>query len=323
MNSIKPVQKTVFVLKISREIKTAILVLGAIFLFIFGFSYLKGKNVFSSAKAFHTEFDFNALETGSPVTIKGFHVGRVEEVSYNPENEKVAVRFTVESNFKFSTNSIVRLYEIAPMAGNALAIIARDGEQMAESGAFLKSEIKKGLVNDLKDKFADTQAELNLTLKTADTLLHNLNRLVKDESEKGLQNAIAELNATMKSFKNVSYTLNKMMKDDRSKLNNMISSFTSAGEKFGKVADSLEQANIGKTMASLDKTLVNLNKVLSGIEEGKGTMGKLMKDDKLYNNFEATSKELEELLRDIKLHPKRYFRILSKKEIPYQEETKN
>ncbi|HEX9825251.1 MAG TPA: MCE family protein, partial [Flavobacteriaceae bacterium] len=55
------------------------------------------------------------------------------------------------------------------------------------------------------------------------------------------------------------------------------------------------------------------------LEQGEGTMGKLLKDEALYNNLKGASKEMEELLRDIKLHPKRYFRILSKKEVPYQE----
>ena len=55
------------------------------------------------------------------------------------------------------------------------------------------------------------------------------------------------------------------------------------------------------------------------IENGEGSIGKLMKEDGLYDNLESATKELEELLKDIKLHPKRYFRILSKKEIPYSE----
>jgi len=46
-------------------------------------------------------------------------------------------------------------------------------------------------------------------------------------------------------------------------------------------------------------------------------MGKLMNNDSLYNNLNGATKEMEELLEDMKLHPKRYFRILSKKEIPY------
>ena len=311
-------------MKISREIKTAILVFFAIALFIFGFSYLKGKNIFSSTNLYYTQFDFNALTKGSPVTIKGFSVGRVEEVKYDPDSEKVSVTFSVSKDYVFSKNSLVRLYEIAPMAGNALAIITRPGAEVAQSGDILQSEIKKGLVNDLKDKFADTQAELNLTLKTADTLLHNLNRIVKDDSDKGLQNAIAELNKTMKSFRGLAFSMQDVIKQDNSKLNATLSQFSATGEKFELVADSIiQQAKIGTTMAKLDKTLDKLNTVLSDIEGGKGTIGKLFKDDKLYANIEGATMELEELLRDIKLHPKRYFRVLSRKEIPYTpEETK-
>ena len=73
-------------------------------------------------------------------------------------------------------------------------------------------------------------------------------------------------------------------------------------------------------MKNLESTLKSFDAVMANLEKGEGSMGKLLKDDALYNNLEASTAELEALLRDIKLHPKRYFRILSKKEIPYEEE---
>jgi phospholipid/cholesterol/gamma-HCH transport system substrate-binding protein len=76
---------------------------------------------------------------------------------------------------------------------------------------------------------------------------------------------------------------------------------------------------LGETIAELQTTINNFNGLLNAMNNGEGSMGKLMKDEALYNNIEGATKELEELLRDIKLHPKRYFRILSKKEIPYSE----
>jgi phospholipid/cholesterol/gamma-HCH transport system substrate-binding protein len=104
----------------------------------------------------------------------------------------------------------------------------------------------------------------------------------------------------------------------------MIISFKLTADKFGKVADSLKQVNLNKTVTSLDITLNKLNAVLSKLENGEGTMGKLLQDDTLYTNLSGSTAELEALLRDIKLHPKRYFRVLSKKEIPYKnEEDKN
>ncbi len=304
-------------MKISKEIKTAILVLGSIALFIFGFSYLKGKDLFSKDNVFYTDFNYNALSPSAPVTIKGNKVGKVETITYNYETGKTRVAFSVDERFKFSKNSTVRLYELGIMGGNAITIISANDKEYAQPNDVLKSEVEQGLVTSLTKNFSGLSTGLDGTLKKADTLLSGLNRLVEDDSEKGLKNAISELNSTMKSFKNLSYSLNKMMTDDASKLNEMLSSFSKTAESFKKLGDTLDKANLGETVAGLDKTLNNLNNVLSSIEAGEGTMGKLMKDEKLYNNFEAAAKELEELLQDIKLHPKRYFRVLSKKEIPY------
>jgi len=305
-------------LKISREIKTAILVISAIALFIFGFSYLKGQDLFSSNNIFYTEFDYNALTPSAPVTIKGNKVGKVEAIVYDFETGKTRVSFSVDQRFSFSKNSTIRLYELGLMGGNGLTIIPAKDTDYAQSQDFLKSEVEEGLVKSLTSNFSGLSTGLDATLKKADTLLSSLNVLVKDDSEKGLKNAIAELNGTIKSFKSLSYSLNKMIADDSSKLNGMISNFSETATTFKKLGDTLNKANLGETVAGLDKTLNKLNGVLSGIEEGKGTIGKLMKDEKLYNNFEAAAKELEELLQDIKLHPKRYFRVLSKKEIPYE-----
>jgi phospholipid/cholesterol/gamma-HCH transport system substrate-binding protein len=148
--------------------------------------------------------------------------------------------------------------------------------------------------------------------------------VVTDDTDEGLKAAIAELTQTMRAFKSTSYELNKMISEDRSNFNEMIISFKLTADKFGKVADSLKQVNLNKTVTSLDITLNKLNVVLSKLENGEGTMGKLLQDDTLYTNLSGSTAELEALLRDIKLHPKRYFRVLSKKEIPYKnEEDKN
>lgn len=85
------------------------------------------------------------------------------------------------------------------------------------------------------------------------------------------------------------------------------------------LAEDLKGVQFSETVASLDTTLANLNSLLGDLNKGDGTLGKLLTDEKLYDNLEGATKELESLLRDIKLHPNRYTRILSKKEIPYEE----
>ena len=308
-------------MKITREIKTAILVISTIALFLFGFSFLKSKDLFSNTKIYYTEFDYNALTTSAPVTLKGNKVGKIEDIVYDFETGKTRVSFSVDNRFKFSKNSIIRMYELGLMGGNGITIITANDTEFANDKDFLKSEVEEGLVQSLTNNFSGLSSGLDVTFKKADTLLSGLNALVNDDSDKGIKSAILELNKTLKSYRSLSVGVNSLIEKENSKLNVLLANFSNTANSVKGLTDSLQQVNLGKTVASLDTTLIKLNGVLSNLENGKGTVGKLLKEDKLYNNFEAASKELEELLRDIKLHPKRYFRILSKKEIPYKNDS--
>ncbi|WP_460218838.1 MlaD family protein [Psychroserpens sp. MEBiC05023] len=304
-------------MKISREVKTAILVLSGIILLIFLFNYLKGENLFESPNTYYTEFDYNALSSSSPVTVKGNAVGKVKKISYDFNSGKTKVAFTVNDQLVFSKDSKVRLYQTGLMGGNALAIIVSNEGEQAKPGDFLKSEIKEGLVNKLSDNFSGLSSNLDTTLKSADTLLVSLNNLVVDDSEDGLQNAIKELNATMKSFKSVAYSINSLVNKNDEKLAAVLNNFDSISRDLSVITSDLKTVEFSKLVDNLDNTLASVNSLMAKVNSGEGSIGKLLNDEGLYNNLEAASKEMEELVRDIKLHPARYRRILSKKEIPY------
>ena len=308
-------------MKISREVKTAILVISGVFLFIYLFNYLKGEDLFSDEVEFYTEFDYNALSMSSPVTIKGNAVGKIETIKYDFESGKTRVQFSVDPKLSFSKSSTIRLYETGIMGGNALAIIDSYEGEKAVVGDFIASEIQPGLVTSLKDNFSGLSVNLDQTLRSADTLMINLNGLVEDESEAGLKATIAEMNATLKSFKNLSYSIQQVIKDNDDKISSTLESFEKTSASFAELSEDLKKAELSKTIEDFDKTLLSIQKLLVSFENGEGTLGKLLKDDALYKNLEGASKEMEMLLLDIKLHPARYRRILSKKEIPYQEPT--
>ncbi|WP_299336735.1 MlaD family protein [uncultured Psychroserpens sp.] len=304
-------------MKISREVKTAVLVLSGIILLIFLFNYLKGENLFESQDTYYTEFDYNALSKSSPVTVRGNTVGKIKGIKYNFDTGKTRIEFTVDEQLKFSKESTVRLYETGLMGGNALAIIVSNEGEQATSGDYLKSEVEEGLVSSLSKNFSGVGSELGTTLKAADTLLVNLNNLVADESEDGLKNAIKELNSTMKSFKSVAYSINSLVSKNDDKLAAVLTNFDSISKDLSVVTSDLKTIDFSQMVDKLDQTLTSVNTLMATVNGGEGTIGKLLKDEGLYDNLEAASKEMEELIRDIKLHPARYRRILSKKEIPY------
>jgi phospholipid/cholesterol/gamma-HCH transport system substrate-binding protein len=183
----------------------------------------------------------------------------------------------------------------------------------------LESEVEPGLVRSLTKNFSGLSTGLDSTLKSADTLLISLNKVVNDDSENGLKAVLAELNTTLKGYKNLSYSVNTMISKNDENITAILENFKTISQDLTQLSAELKEANLGDAVAKLDTTLAGVNSLIAGLEKGDGTMGKLLKDEALYNNLKDVSKEMEELLRDIKLHPKRYFRILSRKEIPYQE----
>jgi phospholipid/cholesterol/gamma-HCH transport system substrate-binding protein len=310
-------------LKISKEVKTAILVLLGIILFIFGFNYLKGINLLEKDDVYYTEFDYNALSTSSVVTIKGNAVGKVQDIIYDYKTGKTRVAFSVSDKLKFTKNSKMRLYETGLMGGNAIAIINSKEGELAKPGDFLKSEVEVGLIRSLSKNFSGLSTDLNSTLKSTDTLLTNLNKIVIDESDAGLKKTISELNAALKAYKNLAYSINGVVSENDKNITTIIENFKTTSTELAQITAELKEAKFGNTVESLNTTLTNVNTLLAGLNNGEGSIGKLLKDETLYNNLEGASKEIEALLKDIKLHPKRYFRILSKKEIPYQEPETN
>lgn len=296
-------------MKISKEIKTAILVISGIVFLIFGINFLKGVNLLDGDNTYYTEFDYNALEKSSVVTIKGNTIGRITEIKYMPETSKTRVAFTVDNDLKFSKNSIVRLYSSGLLGDSAIAIIPGNDGQLAQDGDMFESEVEMGLVQQLTGNFSDISTDLGTTLKSADTLLIGVNDILKDGSDQGLRNAISELNATIKSFNMLSNSVNSLVAKNEANLSSVIKNFDSISGNLATFTDGLKQVDLSTTLSNLDNTLSNVDTLLSDLENGQGTLGKLLKDDKLYTNLEIASLQLRELLQDVKLNPKRYVNV--------------
>lgn len=305
-------------MNISKEVKTGILVVLGIILFVFGFNYLKGQNLLDSSRNFFVVYDnVEGLVPATPVTINGLGVGKVKSIGFNNDGSgKLLVELMVDSDFQFSKNSTAQLYDTGIIGGKAIAIIpAFDNADNAKNNDYLKPSVKAGLTDLVTQKLNPLQEKIELAMVSADSLLTNLNDVFDAKTKANLKSSVAQLNSTISSFKNTSVSINKIISDNQGKLNSTLTNVDHISSNLSKVTDSIAQANLGKTMADLQSTVANFDKMLSSIENGNGSIGKLMKDEKLYNNLEGASKQLEELLEDMKLNPKRYvhFSLFGKK----------
>ena len=308
-------------MKITKEIKTAILVIAAILLFIWGYSFLKGRDLLTSYRTFYVQYDnVEGLVSSAPVTINGFIVGKVSSIEILKKTGKLLVELQVKSDFPISKSSVASIYEPGLIGGKQIMITPNiEDASIAESGATLAGSIKPGLTSLVAERLTPLQEKVEKMVVSADGLLKNINSILDSKTKENLKSSIANLDATLAEFSVASKSVNEMLAENKVKINSAMTNIDKASANFSKVSDSLAKVNIGKTVKTLELTLANVNKIMSDVQSGKGTMGKLMKDESLYNNFTKTSKELELLLQDLRLNPTRYVNVslFGKKNKPY------
>ena len=313
-------------MKITREVKTGIVAVSVIALFIWGFNFMKGLNLFDGpSKTYLTEYsNVQGLNTASVVTINGVEVGKVVDIMFNKDPKKrgmLIVEFSVDTDFEFSKKSIAKIYSASLMGGKSLAVVPSYEGEMAKPGDFLEGQIESDIFSSVTEKLNPLQAKVENVIVSADSLMTGLTDVLDTKSRNNLKSSIEQLNTTITNFKNISESVDRLVKSNEEKLGNTLSNAELMTSNLAKLSDTLVDANLGLTVRNLEATVINLNKILESVEAGEGTLGKLLKDEKMYNNLTNSSKELEELLREMKLHPKRFvhFSLFGKKDKGFQQ----
>lgn len=309
-------------MKLSREIKTGIIVIGGILLFILGFSYLKSTPLFDSSKTLYAIYpNVGGLQTGTVVSINGFSVGKVNDIQFIDSQGNLVVTFTVSSDFQFSKNSTVELYDTGIIGGKGLQITpVFDGAENVSSGDTLTTQTRPGLTELAQQKLTPLFKKFESAVTDADSVLINVNNVLDTKTKKDLQTAINGLSELMVSLNGSAKVLNNILKNNEYKLDSSLTNFEKLTYNFAKLSDSLNNAGLGRTLSSLESAVANLDKIMAKIEQGDGTLGKLMNDKELYSNLNSASRELDLLLQDFRLNPKRYVNVsvFGKKQKEYE-----
>lgn len=309
-------------MKLTREIKTAILVISSILLFIWGYSFLQGRDLLSNHKLLYAKYDnVEGLVVSAPVTINGFVVGKVRSIVLDNSTGKLVIEMQVDSDFPIAKTSVVNIYEPGLIGGKQIQIVPNlDDTSLVSSGDYLASGVVPGLTSLVGDRFSPLQDKIEKAVVSADSVLVNINTLLDPATKAHFKASMANLNATLLEFKGASQSVNAMLAENRSKIGNAVSNFDHTSKNLAKVSDSLSKINFNKSVRSLENSLAKVNSLMTDVESGKGTLGKLMKDEKVYDNLEGASRELEQLLSDLKRNPKRYvhFSLFGKKAKEYK-----
>lgn len=308
-------------MKITREIKTAILVIASILLFIWGYSFLKGKDLFTNYRTFFVEYEnVEGLASSAQVTLNGLVIGKVASINIDKNTGRLLVELQLKTDFPFSKSTIASIYEPGLIGGKQIAIILnlKDKSIILDGEKFI-GEIKLGLTDKMGNKLVPFQIKLEKIMANTDQLISGINNVLDAKGQENLKISLEELSKTIEQFHQISSNVNTILEENKAQLKNVVTNFNTTANNFSKISDSLNKADLAKTVKNLNSTLAKVDGIISDLQSGKGTVGKLLKEDTFYKNVVTTTKELELLLQDIRLKPTRYINIslFGKKNKPY------
>ena len=308
-------------MKLSYEIKTALLVMSGIFLFIVMINYLKSNDIFVSDRSFFAIYeDVEGVSTGTPVTISGFNVGSVQDISFFGDDAKLLLKFRVENDFEFSSNSIAQIYETGLIGGKALAIIPVNGKNLAISGDTLQSDIAPGLTELVNDKLSPLQEKIESMVVSADSLLIAVNSVFDIETKQNLTTSIENFSATIQSAKKSVDVLEDVLGNNENRLNSIIVNADQSLKNFSNLSENFDELDL--VIENLSKSSSNINSITSEIKSGNGLVNKVVYDEVFVESLDQISSNINLLLEDLRMNPKRYvhFSLFGKKNKTYSKE---
>lgn len=322
-------------MKITKEIKTGLIALLAIALFVSGVNFLKGNSFFGGDDVYYAYFpNSGQLAPASSVTLNGVSVGKVLAVEYVPhekENRKVKVTFNIQNkDVKIPLGSTIEIGALDFLTKGVLIKMSDDlSRGYYKPGSSIEGVVEVDIVSQVKT-YADPVVNKFKGMMTGlDKFVTNVSAFWDTTANSELHTGIKNLKLTITKFGNVADEVEMLVASEKIKLGQIFSNVESitnnlkvSNEKIAgilgnakKITDDLVTADFKNVIGDAQMTLQKLNNILSDAANGTGTLGKLVKDEKLYDELVNTNKELQNLVSDIQLHPERYihFSVLGAK----------
>jgi len=310
--------------KISREIKVGIVVTVGLLVFYFGFNYLKGKNIFARARTYYAVFDnVDQLLPSASVQLNGFQIGIVDQIYFAPNSYKVIVKMLVnDKHVQIPKNSEAHI--VSDLLGTrTLSIALGTDQKLAESGDTLIAVRELGISDELKNAIMPIKKQVESLAGSIDTVIRGFNNVFNRNTQSGLVSTFESMNGSMRRLEHAIAETDMLISSERQKLGSILSNVKAITDNlkdnnqqlsniFGnldRITDDVAKSNVKETMTNLQQSIAQLNKVLGSIERGEGSIGQLVKNDSLYNNIESSTHNLNLLLEDLRLNPKRYVQV--------------
>lgn len=310
-------------MKISREFYIGVLVVVSIAVLYMGVNYLKGVNLFLKQQKFYAVYENAAgLTASNPVILNGFKIGIVSDVHMHEDGSGRIVAEVVlnDSKLKIPNDTKLEIFDADLFGGKAIQIVLGKSTQLAENKDTLTSGISLGLTESIKQEIEPLKQKTSQLFSGVDSVITNLNNVLGGAQTRELGDIFVSLKNTMENLEGTSSKLNGVIDantDNLTKIFDHVEAITSnlesnnemltkAIKNAAMITDSLAALNLSSTLARVDHALLDFNRLMTDVNEGNGTLGKLIHTDSLHTELVTASHSLDLLLNDMRIHPKRY-----------------
>ena len=299
----------------NKEFKIGFFAIASIIALVFGVNYLKGINILNDNSDFYAVYEnIGGLQVGSPVLVNGYKVGMVSNIDLLTEqNQNLLVTISLDKEFDMAKNTVCKIVNQDLMGTKGISLILGDTDDLVRGGDTLISGIEATLQDEVNAQILPLKNKAEELIGSIDSLMMIVTAVLNKDTRDNLRNSLSSLDKTFELMSQTMVRVDSMVdiNDDRiAKVVKNLESITSNLESsngeiktiltnFATLSDSLVKADIATV-------LQNISDITTKINNGEGSIGLLLKDDKIYANFEKSTRELASLLEDIKKNPSRY-----------------
>ena len=309
-------------MKIRREIKIGVVFLLSIGLMYFGFTYLKGRNLFEKSRVFYAKYtNVKGMMSANPILINGLKVGQVTEIDFLPGDTSglVLVKFIVNNAINIPDNSIARI-ETDLLGQNAISIRLGNSTKYFSSGDTIPSEIASTIQEEVSLQMLPIKKKAENLMLGLDSVIEVIRYIFNEQTRDNIRNSFESIKNTIANLESTTSSIDTFVLTQRGKFDRIISNIemislnirsnneqiTNVIHNFSSLSDTLVQANIAHTIMQADRALLETSLILEKINRGEGSAGLLLNNDSLYNKLDRAANELGNLLQDMKQNPNRY-----------------
>jgi phospholipid/cholesterol/gamma-HCH transport system substrate-binding protein len=312
-------------LKFSKEFRIGFLFILATAILVWGFSFLKNKNILYKERVLIAVYkNVNGLTPSNPVYISGVKVGQVGKVYFDPSLDgDIIVQLIFTEKFPVPSNSVAKIFSEDLMGSKAVEILLGAGPGFAGNGDTLHTDIETSLKDAVNQQILPLKLKAEDLLSSIDTMVVAIKGVFNKDVRDDLNASIRSIRHTFGNLENTTQNLDTLVLLQSGRLSSILynidmitRNLNNNSDEINRVlgnlaslSDTLAHANISGIIQKIDKTFTDLANVLARVDKGEGTLGLLINNDQLYKDLQKSAFELNQLIEDIRLNPKRYVRL--------------